>query len=94
MSRFTKMNIVLLFFMLLTLVLMLIPYSVSVETMYTLGGEINTAVKTYAYFSLYPLLHYNCVPFISAIAHVAAVIIIVLNLFSKKKRNKINLFFY
>lgn len=76
MSKFTKMNIVLLFFMLLTLVLMLIPYSVSVETMYTLGGEINTAVKTYAYFSLYPLLHYNCVPFISAIAHVAAVIII------------------
>lgn len=88
MSKLTKMNIVLLFFLLLTLVLMLIPYSVSVETMYTLGGEINTAVKTYAYFSLYPLLHYNCAPFISASAHVAAVIMIFLNLFSKKKKIK------
>ncbi len=91
MSKFSKMNVVLLFFLLLTLVLMSMPYSVSEKFLQKSGDEIITVVKTHAYFSLYPPLHGNFASLISAMACVVATVIMFFSIFSsKKEKNKTN----
>lgn len=71
--------------LLISLVLMLMPYSVPMQSVYMSGEERVINIKTYAYFSPYPALHYNCTAFISAIACAAAVIIAFLRLIRNEK---------
>lgn len=94
MSKFTKKDIVLLSLLFLTLVLMLMPYSVPEKTMYKSGDEVVTIVtNVYAYFSKNSLFYSGFVPFISWFACVAAVILFFTILFGKKKGNKMDICF-
>ena len=94
MSKFSKKGIALLFLQFLTLVLMLIPYSVPEKATRRPGGEvIAVVVNEYAYFSRNSLSYGGFVPFISGLACVAAVILLFFVLFGKKEGNKIGFCF-
>ena len=94
MSKFTKKDIVLLFHLFLALVLMLIPLSVPIKTMYRPGNETAAIVtNVYAYLSKNSLYYSGFIPFISWFACVVAVILFFTIVFGKKKGNKIEICF-
>lgn len=66
-----------------------LPHGIIEYSLYGSGeAMINTEIGRYSYFSLYPFLHLNFAPLVSAVASAFALIVILLNLSAEDKQEE------